>query len=150
MYGKLFLGREQLLIVDDNLGPWPPEGGSKRSVESKHWKLRCLTYDFDGEAFQRRSVVLYFKEFTGEEPVSSLLPVCPLSALGAAKRTEIENLLLARGQKFMRYCTADDDSRLYSYSGSALVDKQGFRTMSGEDASDVSDTFFLPLLQDVC
>ncbi|KAI9697895.1 MAG: hypothetical protein M1820_007682 [Bogoriella megaspora] len=132
--GRLFLKRDQLLIVQDNYRTWPVMDSSRRSGNPPpRWKLSCWTYDYDGEVFSRRSVTVDFEEFENTKPISSL-PFHPLQE--HEKRQEIEAGLFERGQAFRKYCTANLSDRLYGYDGDAILDSVGFRGMVTDETRD--------------
>jgi hypothetical protein len=117
IYGRPCLKKDQLFIVQDNLGAWP-------EAQIKEWGLACWTYDWDGHIFRRRSIALSIPRFSGSKPILAL-PYYPLSA--ANDREQIQEELIRRGKKYRKYCLARTDERRYRYHGTAIVDKVGFR-----------------------
>lgn len=146
IYGKIFLkhasDQDQIFIVEDNVRTWPqePELGSRRSGGTLPWKLRCWTYDFVGQKFQRRCVVLRIDHFDGPKPIAAL-PFYPLSVFDPDERRQIETRLVERGKKFRQYCMSDQDHRMHEYSGEAILDQRGFRSIQTADDTDVSWAF---------
>lgn len=126
----------QIFIVEDNYWPWPirTEGRQRKIWD---WYLRCLMYDHDGEHFRRRSVWVSFKYFEGPKPVTSL-PYYPISAMEATKRSEIEKLLLERGERFRKFCNATEGNRMFQYTGDAIYEQSGFRGVGVPQQLEVS------------
>jgi len=114
VYGRLFLRRHQIFIVEDSLEVWPKYDQSSRS---NTWDLQCWTYDFTGKDFLRKAVILSFQAFQGMKPISSL-PYHPLE--DNDKREEIQTELLKSGKMFRKYCTAEEGDRMYKYSGQPI------------------------------
>ncbi|KAM0717829.1 hypothetical protein Q7P37_006161 [Cladosporium fusiforme] len=142
VYGHPFLKNRpnqeqnhQLFVVEDNYWPWPirTEGRQRRIYD---WRLRCLIYDHDGTQFRRHSVWLSFKYFEGPKPIKSL-PYYPLNAMEATKRASIEKVLLERGERFKKFCTADEGDRMFQYTGDAIFEQSGFRGVGDPEQSEV-------------
>ena len=125
VYGKPFLGQDQVFIVHDNISPWP-NNGRKTST----WTLKCWTYDWNGKTFKRMALRLDIESFEGTRPISSL-PFYPLDY-----HQELEVLkkrLFERGAKYKRFCTAKEGSRMFDYRGDVVFGKRGFLGVTGGD-----------------
>ncbi|KAI9686388.1 MAG: hypothetical protein M1822_003733 [Bathelium mastoideum] len=133
VYGHLFLKRDQIFIVQDNYRPWPKVDPTRRSGSTSWWRLRCWTYDYDGEVFSRRAITLDFEEFENTKPIASL-PFLPLDE--HERRTEIEDALFKRGEAFRKYCTTTTNNRMYGYDGDAIFDSAGFRGVKTNEMGD--------------
>jgi hypothetical protein len=132
IYGHLFLKKDQIFIVEDNLRPWPLEDKISHLGLPKKWELRCWTYDFTGQVFVRKAVKLRFEQFQGKKPISSL-PFCPLDAIPIQRRNTIKAKLLRSGEMFRRFCSAEDGERMFKYNGHALFDQEGLGTIQTRD-----------------
>lgn len=129
VYGKPFLGQDQVFIVQDNMGPWPSVGRHKST-----WALQCWTYDYDGKTFKRMALRLEFESFEGTRPISSL----PYYPLDYHQEPEIlKKYLVERGTKYRELCTAKPESRMYDYKGDVVFGKRGFAGVTG-DKGEVS------------
>ena len=125
VYGKPFLGQDQIFIVQDNLGTWP-ETGRKRSK----WTLQCLTYDWDGNSFKRVALQLDIDNFEGSKPITSL----PFYPLDYHQQPEVlKQRLVERGAKFKRFCTAKKGSQMFDYRGDVVLGQKGFSGIRGDD-----------------
>ena len=125
VYGKPFLGEDQVFIVYDNLNPWPINGR-----KTSTWTLQCWTYDWNGKTFKRLALRLDIESFEGTRPISSL-PFYPLDY-----HQELEVLkkrLCERGAKYKRFCTAEEGSRMFDYRGDVVFGKRGFPGVTGGD-----------------
>lgn len=129
VYGRLFLKYDQVFMVHDNVQLWPRAGWTERSGSPRKWKLKCWIYDYTGRAFSRRVVTLYFGEFEGTKPISSL-PYYPLEE--HTNRAEVRARLLESGKLFRQYCTAKEEDRIYKYNGEAVFDGKGFRGVKSD------------------
>ncbi len=116
VYGRPFLGQDQMFLVYDNLSPWPRRAG-------RPWALICWAYDWDGKSFKRLPLRLEFEHFDAPKPITTL-PYYPLEF--HEKPEEIKERLIARGEKYREYCTAKQGSRMFDYSGEAIFAKRGF------------------------
>lgn len=124
VYAKPFLGEDQVIIVQDCLGPWPP------SRRTSKWPLQCLTYDWNGKAFKRVALRLYIENFEGTKAINSL-PFYPLE-----HHQELETLkkrLLERGAKYKRFCTAKNGLQMFDYTGAVVFGQKGFSGIRGDD-----------------
>ena len=122
--GRLFQGQDQLFIVKDNTVVWPRFTKQSAAGKIKYWKLVCWTYDWNGTVFQRRLVTLEFDEFESSKPITSL-PFHPVDKLDKERKIAVEKQLMKRGALFRKYCTADQDDRLFQYSGEATLQSGG-------------------------
>ena len=125
VYGKVFLGQDQVFIVQDNSRPWP-----RNTSEPSPWTLDCLTYDWDGKTFKRRALVLGIESFEGSKPITSL-PFYPLEYHPEPK--ELRKHLVDRGAKYKRLCTAKQGSRMFDYEGKIILAKKGISGVSGDN-----------------
>ncbi|KAK4554116.1 hypothetical protein LTR86_008957 [Recurvomyces mirabilis] len=138
--GQVFLDEPQLFMVEDQHETWPRDNEfSRRSGTPTIWELDCFMYDYTGNTFQRQSVKLPFREFTGATPILQL-PYRPLEALGDKEREEMMAKLLGRGQGFRDYCVARNDTRMYNYAGKAMIDHRGYRRQAASYDADDSDS----------
>lgn len=129
VYGQLFLGQDQVLIVKDNSRPWPYfTRDSPR--EDAIWSLDCWTYDWDGKVFKRMCLKLEFEYFEGHKPITSL-PYYPLEF--KEQRALTEGNLIKRGVEYRQFCTATQGSRMFEYNGEAIYVKKGFSGIQGDD-----------------
>lgn len=116
IYGKLFQEQDQVLLVYDNVFPWP---GSTRD---ERWNLVCWTYDWDGKKFRRMAVSLKFENFEEKKPITSL-PYYPLEL--HENHENIRKDLIKRGKKYQEFCIAKQGSRMFDYKGEAIFGKKG-------------------------
>lgn len=121
IYGRPFLGKDQVFIVESNITPWP---FMDRRTDELKWYLKCWTYDWDGHNFRRRPVVLNFPTFVGWKPIAAL-PFYPLSH--TENPEDIKYRLRDRGKAYRRYCTAEPGENRYRYEGAAMVHNTGLR-----------------------
>jgi hypothetical protein len=126
VYGRPFLGEDQVFVVRDNIDPWIGGGG----VDGSNWQLAAWSYDWKDGAFARTEFVLVFTRFDGHLPLTSL-PYYPLE-LHPEKDT-VRQTLIDRGKAFRRICEAKEDSRLFEYRGIAVLEKKGFSGMKDDD-----------------
>ena len=125
VYGKPFLGQDQVFIVQDNLRPWPLIGR-----KSSTWALQCWTYDWDGKTFKRTALRLDFESFEGLKPITSL----PFYPLDHHQQPEIlKKRLVERGKKYRKFCIAKQGSRMFDYKGDVVLGKKGFSGITGDD-----------------
>ncbi|KAK6506459.1 hypothetical protein TWF506_011367 [Arthrobotrys conoides] len=134
IYGKPFQDQDQLFIVQDNMGTWPDH--DDRPQQFLPWRLKCWTYDWIGEIFQRTSFTLLFDPYDGYRPISAL-PYFPFEK--HPHHDKIKSELVDRGKDFRRLCTAKEGSRLFEYKGDAIFGKKGFSGLIQTD-DDGSDT----------
>ena len=125
VYGKVFLGEDQVFIVQDNSRPWP-----RNTSEPSPWTLDCWTYDWDGRTFKRRALVLEIESFESSKPITSL-PFYPLEYHRDLE--ELQKRLVDRGAKYKRLCTAKKGSRMFDYRGKIILAKKGFSGVSGDN-----------------
>ena len=125
VYGKPFLGQDQVFIVHDNLSPWPVNGRKTPS-----WTLQCWTYDWNGKIFRRMALRLSIESFEGTTPISSL-PFYPLDY--HQEPDVLKKRLCERGAKYKRFCTAKEGSRMFDYKGDVFFGKRGFAGVTGDD-----------------
>ena len=125
VYGKVFLGQDQVFIVQDNTRPWP-----RNTSEPSPWTLECWTYDWDGKTFKRRALDLEIESFESSKPITSL-PFYPLEYHPDPE--ELKRRLIDRGAKYKRLCTAKQGSRMFDYEGKIILAKKGFSGVSGDD-----------------
>ncbi|KAI0897170.1 P-loop containing nucleoside triphosphate hydrolase protein [Annulohypoxylon nitens] len=97
------------------------------------WQLRCWTYDWTGEKFERTSFVLPFECFEGHRPITSLR----YYPFDLSKHKLIKSKLIERGKIFRRFCIAKEGSQLFEYEGDAIFGKKGF---TGLDDNDTRST----------
>ena len=124
IYGRLFQGQDQVLLVYDSLRTWPSSGRDER------WSLICWTYDWDGKLFRRMQVCLDFESFENKKPITSL-PYYPLEFHD--HHEEIKERLTLRGRKYQELCTAKQGSRMFNYSGEAIFDQKGISGVQTDD-----------------
>ncbi|OJD32095.1 aaa family atpase [Diplodia corticola] len=115
--------QDQLFIVESNRRPWPQD--VRHRGNPAVFVLLVWIYDWDGKAFNRRSLELPITAFGGQKPIVSL-SYYPLEA-NEEQRATIERELLERGKKFRQCCVAPPDERLFQYKGQATLDRKGFR-----------------------
>ena len=125
IYGKPFLGQDQVFIVQDNLRIWPFIGR-----ETSTWNLACWTYDWDGKNFKRMALTLEFESFEGLKPITSL-PFYPLKY--HPEPEALKKHLSRRGEKYKRFCKARQGSQMFDYRGDVLVGKKGFSGLVGDN-----------------
>jgi hypothetical protein len=123
VYGRPFLNKDQIFIVEDNKTPWPRRN-RRRPDSGEYWTLDSWTYDWNGSIFQRRPIELGIERFEGPKPISAL-PYHPFSE--TKNRRDIEKKLLERGELFRKFCTRREGQQMFNYSGNAILDKKGFR-----------------------
>ena len=124
IYGRLFQGQDQVLLVYDSLRPLPSSGRDRR------WSLICWTYDWNGKLFRRMPVTLDFESFENKKPITSL-PYYPLEFHD--RHEDIKERLILRGRKYQELCTAKQGSRMFNYSGEAIFDKKGISGVQLDD-----------------
>ena len=134
VYGKPFLGQDQVFIVHDNINPWPLNGR-----KTPTWTLQCWTYDWNGKTFKRMALRLHIESFEGTRPISSL----PFYPLDYHQEPEVlKKRLSERGAKYKRFCTAKEGSRMFDYKGDAVFGKRGFSGVTGGDDRVSLSTFY--------
>ena len=134
VYGKPFLGQDQVFIVQDTMNPWPRSGR-----QTSTWSLQCWTYDYDGKTFKRVALRLDFENFEGTRPISSL-PYYPLDYHQEPKI--LKKCLVERGAKYRDLCTAKPESRMFDYKGDVVFGKRGFPGVTGDDGEvSLSDSY---------
>lgn len=147
IYEKIFLkhdsNQEQIFIVENNMKTWSRERKvrSKRSEDILFWKIRCWTYDFTDQKFQRRCVILSIDQFDDSKLIANLL-FYSLSVLELIERSKIETRLVKREKKFRKYCMSDQNHRMYKYNEDAILDQRNFRNIQIADDINVSWAFF--------
>ena len=117
VFGRPFLGQDQVFIVQDNLRPWPWV-----SRRNKAWSLRCWAYDWDGKLFKRKAVRLEIEPFDSSKAITTL-PYYPLKFHG--RYEELKKDLIVRGKRYRERCTVKQGSRMFDYSGEVLFSKMG-------------------------
>ncbi|KAL8645451.1 MAG: hypothetical protein Q9210_006700 [Variospora velana] len=122
VFGRFFLGQDQLFLVGDDLLTWPQDGATK-------WTMLCLIYDWDGKMFKRKSLRLDIDSFEGSKPITQL-PFYPLKDY--PNSAELKKRLNKRGLDYKRICNAKEGSQMFGYKGNALVDKGGFSGIRGD------------------
>ena len=131
VYGRPFLEEDELFIVQYNLGTWPQDAAKGTSP----WKMRCWTYDWDGETFNRKSLDLGINKFDGPKPISSLT-YRPFTPTYTPKYHELAERLLKRGEHFRTYCLKKPEAQMCDYSGDAIIFKKGLGSKLREDNND--------------
>ena len=125
VYGKPFLGQDQVFIVHDNIRPWPMMGR-----KTSTWTLQCWTYDWNGKIFKRMALQPNIESFEGTKPISSL-SFYPLDY--HPEPEVLKKHLVERGVKFKKFCTAKEGSRMFDYRGNVVFGKRGFPGVTGDD-----------------
>ena len=125
IYGKPFLGQDQVFIVQPNLRTWPFTG-----QRVSKWSLACWTYEWDGKNFKRVALKLDLESFEGLKPVTSL-PFYPLEY--HPEPEALKKHLIRRGEKYKRFCMAKQGSQMFDYKGDVLVGKKGFSGLVGDN-----------------
>ncbi|KAL6714366.1 hypothetical protein ACLMJK_007789 [Lecanora helva] len=128
VYGKSFLGQDQVLIVQNNMRTWP-----YISRKQPQWQLACWTYDWDGKSFSRMSLNIAFDSFEGTKPITSL-PFYPIDH--HQDPSKLKERLVERGKKYKKLCLAERGSQMFDYKGSILIGKKGFSGLSGGNEDD--------------
>ena len=110
---------------------WPEEGEDRKST----WDIKGWTYDYDGERFGWREIVLRIDRFEGQQPITSL-STYPLEYMEPDKRISLKERLIRRGERFRSFCLTSKEHKMYDYTGDAIFEQQGFRMPSSvaEDA----------------
>ena len=129
VYGRPFLDEDELFIVQYNLNVWPHDavkGGT--SV----WRMRCWTYDWNGETFNRKLLTLGINEFDGPKPISSLT-YRPFTPAYIPKYHELAERLLKRGEQFRTYCLNQPGAQMFHYTGDATIFKRELGSRLRED-----------------
>lgn len=116
VFGKPFLGQDQVCLVYDNIRPWPD------SESSKQWTLVCWAYDGDGKSFKRIALNLQIKHFEASKPIMTL-PYYPLEFHEQYEKVKKE--LITREKQYRECCT-EQESRMYYYNDEAIFTKRGF------------------------
>ncbi|PQE03101.1 P-loop containing nucleoside triphosphate hydrolase protein [Rutstroemia sp. NJR-2017a BVV2] len=125
VYGKAFLGQDQVFIVKGNMRYWPHT--------SPMWSVHCWTYDWDGKMFKRLCLKLKIERFDGHKPIATL-PFYPLEF--QSNYTVIKKNLIERGKIFRNVCMMKQELRMFEYSGEAIFDRKGFSGIRGDDDND--------------
>ena len=125
VYGKPFLGQDQVFIVHDNIRPWPIMGR-----KTSTWTLQCWTYDWNGKIFKRMALQPNIESFEGTKPISSL-SFYPLDY--HPEPEVLKKHLVERGVKFKKFCTAKEGTRMFDYRGNVVFGKRGFPGVTGDD-----------------
>ncbi|TQV94676.1 AAA family ATPase [Cordyceps javanica] len=120
--GRLFQKQNQVLVVQDNLQPWP--ASSERGKE-RPWMINCWMYCWNGEAFRRTLMTLGIDHFDGSRPIVSL-PFYPLRYHEDA--TGVETALEQRGREYKKMCVAKRGEQMFYYKGQAMLSKRGVRS----------------------
>lgn len=123
MYGKPFLGQDQVFIVQDNVSPWP-------LPKDKTWTLICWTYDWDGKMFKRMALNVEIERFDGQKPIISL-PYYPLEY--HPQPHELRRRLSERGAMYKVICTTKQGLRMFDYKGHVVFAKKGFSGIGRDD-----------------
>lgn len=110
-----FLDQPQAFIVHESM-----ESGIERDEKPVFWKLICWSYDWTGKTFRRFPVELRVEYFRGTRRLD-LLSVFPLKFMDKEK---IENLK-KRGQHFYDICMRERGSRVFQYTGEAILRASG-------------------------
>ena len=134
VYGKMFLGQDQVFIVQHNTRPWP-----RNASEPSPWTLKCWTYDWDGKTFKRRALVLEIESFESSKPITSL-PFYPVDYHPDPE--ELKRRLVGRGGKYKRLCTAEQGSRMFDYEGKVILAKRGFFDVSGDNSGGMTTSSY--------
>jgi hypothetical protein len=111
----LFQDEPQAFIVNESM-----ESGMERGRRPSYWSLSCWSYDWTGKTFRRVSVELRIDFFKGTRKLS-MLSVYPIKYLARKDRDKME----ARGHHFHDICTQDRGSRVFEYSGEAILRGSG-------------------------
>ena len=143
VYSNPFLKLDQIFIVQDHRRSWPLSSSSRSKVS--RWILKCWTYDWNGQFFQRYGIDLAIDEFSGAKPITSL-PVHPVDAIENPE--VLKKNLWERGELFRKYCTISKERHMYRYEWKAILDKDGFRGISNEPVRGTEIKLFkLALIQ---
>ncbi|UNI23973.1 hypothetical protein JDV02_009758 [Purpureocillium takamizusanense] len=147
VYGRPFQGEDQVFLVNDCLESWPwkesPYSGGR---DLAPWKLYAWSYDWKDGSFRRTQFTLVFEKFDGHVPLTSL-PFYPFEL--HEKHDIVRDKLIERGKEFRKICESKEDSRLFEYSGKAILEKKGFSGMKYDDdgySSLYASPFFQELL----
>ena len=112
---RLFLDEPQAFIVHESM-----ESGMERHGITPYWALICWSYDWTGKTFRRVPVELRVESFQGARKVQSL-SVYPVRYLSDAEIKKLEQ----RGRRFWDICLRAKGSRLFQYSGDAILRASG-------------------------
>ena len=123
IYGKPFLGQDQIFIVQDNIRSWP-------RLNDKTWTLTCWTYDWDGQMFRRWALDVEIDQFDSQKPITSL-PYYPLEYHPQAH--ELRMRLAERGRMYKKVCNTKQGLRMFDYKGEVVFGKKGFSGISRDD-----------------
>ena len=118
----LFLGEPQAFIVHESM---ESRMGMERIGIARYWGLVCWSYDWTGKTFRRVQVELRVESFEGARKVQSL-SVCPIKYLSETEKGKMEQ----RGRNFWEICLRAKGSRLFQYSGDAILRASGIGKVS--------------------
>ncbi|KAH8175289.1 ATPase family associated with various cellular activities (AAA) domain-containing protein [Sarocladium implicatum] len=121
-----FLDEPQAFIVHESM-----ESGIKRDEKPVHWKLICWSYDWTGKTFRRFPVELRVEYFRGTRRLD-LLSVIPLKLVEKDKVDKLKQ----RGRHFYDICIRERGSRVFQYSGEAILRASGIGRVNLTRASD--------------
>jgi hypothetical protein len=134
VYGKAFQNQDQVFVVKGNKRPWPARsisrGGGSR--EFAPWKLDAWSYDWVDGTFRRSLFPLTINFFDGQLPLTSL-EFYPFEL--HKEYDAVRKGLMERGHRFREICCADQDSRLFEYEGSAILERKGLGLSHDEEGS---------------
>ena len=130
IYGRPFLGQDQIFIVKDNKRTWPYRRRGSPN-EQGPWILICWIYDWDGsrKRFKRMPLSVEFEHFEGYKPITSL-PYYPWEL--NENRAMITDKLIKRGKDYRKFCTTAEGSRMFDYKGEAIFARRGFAGVRGD------------------
>lgn len=123
IYGKPFLGQDQIFLVQDNVRPWP-------RPNDKTWILTCWTYDWDRQMFRRWALDVDIAEFEGQKPITSLR-YYPLEY--HPQSDDLRMRLAERGAMYKTICNTKQGLRMFDYKGEVVFGKKGFSGISRDD-----------------
>lgn len=120
----LFLGEPQAFIVHDSMESRMASRMERGGI-TRYWGLLCWSYDWTGKTFRRVQVELRVESFEGARKVQSL-SVCPIKYLSETEKGNMEQ----RGRNFWEICLRAKGSRMFQYSGDAILRASGIGKVS--------------------
>ena len=126
IYGRPFLGQDQVLLMWDNMSSWPV------TRSGKLWTMLCWTYDWDGKVFKRMPLRIDIDHFEGAKRITTL-PFYPLEYHPQCQ--QIKEAMIARGKRYRDYCGQKPGSQMFDYDGEAVPAKKGFSRLDDDEVS---------------
>jgi hypothetical protein len=133
VFARSYMDEWQMFEVNSCF--WPPYKG-------RRFRITCSSLDWNGHNFSDYNYDFYIRNFTGEEPISSLnvIPIEYFREDGdGADSTQLRKRLIERGRKYFRLCTQEPITCQCEYQGPVLVSLSALQGLASKGRGNWSN-----------